>query len=599
MRDTSTTRTRLASARPGARGTDRASAQEARRRMNRAAERSGSRKAASGRHGHSEWADIAERLRTLFTAPQMNYKAILLITFLLVGLGLTMVLSSSMVTSRAAEHSVWAEFAKQAMIVAVGLVGFWVALRLKPGHIERLAPWLLGLSVVLLLIVLIPGVGVGADEVGSNSWLRFGSVGVQPSEVAKLALAVWGSSIVSRQVRRNPTIFGSFGAFAAASAVILGLVLLQKDLGMMLTVGIVLLAIVFFAGVSSVLLASLAGIFAVVVSIAIMAQSFRSNRITTWMDALFLRFSDQSIKGSSYQSYQGMLSLSDGGLTGAGLGQSRAKWFYLPEAKNDFIFAIVGEELGWIGAVIVIALFAALALFGIKSALAQADPFYKMLAATLTIGVIVQAFYNMGYVMGFLPVTGIQLPMISAGGTSAIITLFTMGLLANCARHEPATISSMQHEGLPLIDRLMLLPLPKTPRSPGEQRRVERRTTPRRYGAPVTGRAGTPGFRGQDVRREQERRAASTRRVLGDAYPGSAPEDRSDRTGSAGRTAGRTRASRFSASATPRATSYDGRRRTQLPPPRSGSSRADRTPSSGGRDQQTPGQQRPPRRRNY
>src|SRR5699024_2594995 len=120
--------------------------------------------------------------------------------------------------------------------------------------------------------------------------------------------------------------------------------------------------------------------------------------------------------------------------------------YYLPEAKNDFIFAIIGEELGWVGASLVVVLFAVLGWFGIRTALAQADPFLSMLAATLTLGIVVQALYNISYVVGLMPMTGIQLPLISAGGTSMVITLGSLGLLANCARHEPKAISSMQHE---------------------------------------------------------------------------------------------------------------------------------------------------------
>lgn len=465
---------------------------------------------------------VARQLQT----PQTNYKAIMLITLALVGLGLVMVLSSSMVVSRSTQNSVWTEFLKQAAMVGIGLVGFWVALRLRAATIRRAAPLLLLVAIALLLLLF--GAGVGEEEVGNNSWLRYGAIGVQPSEVAKLALAVWGSVWVAKNARSSADIRQVLGLFIAASAVVVGLVLLQKDLGMMFTVGIVVFAVIFFAGVSSRALAVAGAIMGVLLVGAIATQSFRSNRISTWIDALFLSFDSASVKGSSYQTYQGILSLSDGGLTGAGLGQSRAKWFYLPEAKNDFIFAIIGEELGWIGAIGVVVLFALLAWFGIRTALAQADPFRRLLAATLTVGVVVQAFYNMGYVMGMLPVTGIQLPMISAGGTSAVITLFSMGLLANCARHEPEAISSMQHEGRPWFDRVLRVPepLPYAQSVQSAQRRIERRTTPQRYGEPVTRRPPTPGSGGRDALRERER----TR--VRDVGP-----------------------------------SYDGRRRTELPPP--------------------------------
>lgn len=302
---------------------------------------------------------------------------------------------------------------------------------------------------------------------------------------------------------------------------------------MMMSVGIVLLALVFFAGVNQRVFGMFLGLIAVVGVGAIMTQAYRSARITTWMDTFLLRFSDSSTQGSAYQSHQGILSLSDGGLTGLGLGQSRAKWFYLPEATNDFIFAVVGEELGFLGAIAVVLLFALLGWFGIHTALAHTDPFMRMLSATLTLGVVVQAFINIGYVIGYMPVTGIQLPLISAGGSSAVITLVAMGLLCNCARHEPATVSSMQHEGRPLIDRMLGLREP-LPVIAGSERRVERRNTKQQFGDPVTRQRGGAGRAGQDARRERDRVEESRRRVGADTYE----------------------------------RDYDGRRRSSLPPAR-------------------------------
>ena len=459
-------------------------------------------------------------LQRKFTAqlatPQLNYKVLLGVTVCLTGLGLVMVLSSSMVTSYASGASVFSEFIKQAVVVFIGLIVMWFALRMRPQTIRKYSPWLLVIAVGMLLAVLIPGVGVGADEVGSNSWIRIGPIGVQPSEVAKMALAVWGAATVSYRARATQRLNTGLGAFIAVSAVILILVMAQKDLGMMFSVGIVVAALMFFAGVDRRVFFALLAVVGLFGAFAITQASFRGARITTWKDALTLNFGETTTQGAAYQSHQGILSLSDGGLFGAGLGQSRAKWFYLPEAKNDFIFAIVGEELGMFGAVFVVILFGMLGWFGIRTAMAQADPFLRLLAATLTIGISVQAFFNMGYVVGLLPVTGIQLPLISAGGSSAIITLLSMGLLCNCARNEPETVSSMQHEGRPLIDRILLLPEPQGYKA-GEQRRTQRRETAYSYGTPVT-RPQPGGSRGsQDVRRERDRVEESIRRVGGES----------------------------------------------------------------------------------
>lgn len=455
---------------------------------------------------------LRDKIRAYLGRPQTNYYMLLLVSFVLVAFGLVMVQSSSMVVSYAQDSSAFAEFLKQAAIVFVGLIGMWFAMRLRPTTIQMLAPWMLAIAFVLLIAVLF--IGVGGEEVGSNSWIRLGPVGVQPSEAAKLALAVWGATVVSKAMRQTHRFNSVLGPFLTVSAAILALVLLQKDLGMMLTVGIVVVAIMFFSGVNSRALLAALAVIAVTGIASIVAQSFRSARISTWLSTLSLNFPESTTQGAAYQSYQGILSLSDGGLTGAGLGQSRAKWFYLPEAKNDFIFAVIGEELGILGTIGVVVLFALLGWFGIRTAMAQVDPFLRLLAATLTVGIVAQAFYNMGYVVGFFPMTGVQLPLISAGGSSAIITLVSLGLLCNCARHEPAAISSMQHEGRCRFDRIFMLPEPQ-PYVPGIQRRVERRTTTEHYGEPVTRQQRSAGRSGQDVRRERDRVEQSMQRVGG------------------------------------------------------------------------------------
>ena len=290
------------------------------------------------------FASLQRKVSAQLATPQLNYKVLMVVTACLTVLGLIMVLSSSMVTSYASGASVFGEFIKQAMVVVIGLVVMWFALRMRPETVRKYSPSLLVIAILMLIAVLIPGIGVGGDEVGSNSWIRIGPIGVQPSEVAKLALAVWGAATVSYRARATQRLNTGLGAFIAISAVIMLLVLFQKDLGMMFSVGIVVAALMFFAGVDKRVFFTMLGSVALLGVFAISRKSFRGARITTWKDALTLNFGDTTTQGAAYQSHQGILSLSDGGLFGAGLGQSRAKWFYLPEAKNDFIFAIVGEE---------------------------------------------------------------------------------------------------------------------------------------------------------------------------------------------------------------------------------------------------------------
>lgn len=448
----------------------------------------------------SAWAGLREKWRRLLASPQLDYKVILVVTGILVALGLIVALSSSMVTSRTVEGgTVFSEFLKQAQMVIIGLLAMWFALWIRPARVRELAPVLLLVAVFLLVLVLFFGVG---DDIGSKSWLSLGPVTFQPSELAKLALAVWGSAAVAVHTRRSPDVRGGLSALLLVFPVIVVLVIAQKDLGMTMSLGMVGLTLLLFSGVSGRLFGVVTGVLAVLAALSITSLGYRSDRIATWIDTVQLNLDGASGQDTAYQARQGLYSLSDGGMFGQGLGQSRAKWDYLPEATNDYVFAIIGEELGIVGAGIVILLFALLGWFGIRTATRQTDPFLRLLAATLTVSVVGQAFYNIGYVVGLVPVTGVQLPLLSAGGTSAVITLTTLGLLASCARHEPETVSSMQHEGRPLIDRILMLREP-TVHISGADHRERVRARPRRYGDTVTNRpvplSGDPDARRRDA----------------------------------------------------------------------------------------------------
>lgn len=297
-----------------------------------------------------------------------------------------------------------------------------------------------------------------------------------------MAIAVWGAAYLADQKTTAPWRENKFVRFTGVGIAMFGLIILQGDLGMGLTIASVIALVLFFSGIpiGYLVVSAVVGVLGLV-GVAF-SGGFRSSRITVYIDALLGHFDDT--RDTAFQSYQGFLSLADGGATGVGVGQSRAKWFYLPEATNDFIFAVVGEELGLWGGAMLILLFGMLGYFGLRAARRNSDQFISLMAATLTTGVVVQAFINVAYVIGLAPVTGIQLPMISSGGTSAVITLASMGLLANCARHEPEAISAMQSYGRLSIDRLLRLPEPLTARPPRRGRQQRQPVTQRRPARP-------------------------------------------------------------------------------------------------------------------
>lgn len=395
----------------------------------------------------------------LDSRPLIDYTMIRSIVLVLAGLGVVMVMSSSMATSFADSESVWGVAIRQTVMVIGGLIAFWVALKTPPERLRSFSAVLMAASVILLILVLTP-LGTGREEVGSQSWIVLGPLRLQPSEVARVAIAMWGAKVLEH---RNPQrLFqanNGFLAFFIVAAICVALIAAQGDMGMALSFAVVVAFILIFAGVpkKAIVYLGIGGAFSLIV--AFLSGGFRSARFHVYFDALRGHFDDT--QGIAFQSHQGFLSLADGHIFGVGLGQSRAKWFYLPEARNDFIFAIIGEELGLWGGTLVISLFALLGFFGFRTARRAQSQYQTLMAAALTAAVVSQAFVNIGYVIGLLPVTGIQLPMLSAGGTSAVITLGAMGVLANVARHEPDAISAMQNYGRPVFDRMLGIQEPR------------------------------------------------------------------------------------------------------------------------------------------
>lgn len=293
--------------------------------------------------------------------------------------------------------------------------------------------------------------------------------------------------------------------------VFFGAMIAEGNLGVAMTFAVVVGFTLFFAGINwRVIALAVTGAFVGLIFV-FLGGGYRGERFTTFFGAFTGNFTDT--RGSAFQSYQGFLSLADGSLTGVGIGQSRAKWFYLPEAKNDFVFAIIGEELGLFGGVLVILMFVILGIFGLRTAMRAQNQFQSLLAATLTATVASQAFYNISYVIGLMPMTGVQLPLISSGGTSTVVTLGAMGLLASVARHEPEAVSYMQSYGRPLFDRVLMIPEPtvavpsaraaaggqrsrersgrRQPARRPQQTRPEQRRADQRFGTAVTSRSRT------------------------------------------------------------------------------------------------------------
>ena len=399
--------------------------------------------------------------RTRFGAwlgrPMTSFHLIIAVAALLVSLGLIMVLSASGVHSYDEDGSPWVIFGKQLIWTLVGLFAFYAAMRMRVQTMRSLAFTGFAFSIVLLVLVLIPGIGKEAN--GSRGWFVIAGLSMQPSELAKIAFAIWGAHLLAARRMERASLREMLIPLVPAAVIALALIVAQPDLGQTVSLGIILLALLWYAGLP--LRVFLSSLFAVVVSAAVlaMAEGYRSDRVMSWLNP------GADSQGSGYQAKQARFALANGGVFGDGLGQGTAKWNYLPNAHNDFIFAIIGEELGFIGAAGLLCLFGLFAYTGMRIARRSADPFLRLLTATATMWVLGQVFINVGYVIGLLPVTGLQLPLISAGGTSTATTLLIIGVIANAARHEPEAVAALRAGREDRVNRMLRLPLPQ-PYSP-------------------------------------------------------------------------------------------------------------------------------------
>jgi cell division protein FtsW len=345
-------------------------------------------------------------------------------------IGLVMVGSASPIISMSLYGSSWGILIRQVMWMGLGIVAFYVLSRVDYRKWRRIrVPLLIG-TLLLLVVVLVPGIGVTSG--GSSRWVGFGQFRIQPSELMKLALAVFAADLLTRRVGQlheaKRVVVPILGVLGISSI----LILKQPDMGTALVMACIAFGVMFMGGVHMKPIVKVLGAFAVLATIVGLADPYRRDRILSFINP----GAHQS--GSGYQVWQSLIGLGSGHLTGLGLGGGRQKWGLLPNAHTDFIFSVLGEELGLVGAVVVLGLFFALAWYGLRVAALAPDRFGSLMAVAITVWITSQAVINIGAVIGVLPVTGIPLPFISFGGSSLVINLAALGILMNIAAQERA-----------------------------------------------------------------------------------------------------------------------------------------------------------------
>ena len=342
--------------------------------------------------------------------------------------GLTMVLSAGSVSAAQGYggNSFW-YFQRQILYAVVGIVAALAVARLRPS-VWKVAglPVLLG-AMALMLVAAHPS--SGSSLYGASRWIDLGPITVQPSELAKLGLVAVAAAIVTNKWNRRDEplqLVFPLGLIVGAVAM-LGLA--QRDLGTTLILCGLVLVILFAAGVRLRYLAIAGGAGLATAMLLIVGETYRRTR---FFDAWLNPWADR--QGNGYQLIQGLIAMGSGGWFGTGLGTSRAKWDFLPNAHSDFIYAVIGEELGLIGAIVVLVAFAVLIYAGVRIALHARGTFERLLAAGIIGWIGLQAIINMGAVTGLLPITGVPLPLVSFGGTALVVTLVGIGMLASVAR---------------------------------------------------------------------------------------------------------------------------------------------------------------------
>ncbi|MEO7233734.1 MAG: putative lipid II flippase FtsW [Lapillicoccus sp.] len=363
-------------------------------------------------------------------SPVTSYYVLLGTTAILVVIGLVMVLSASMITSYRVDGSTFTVFLDQAKFAVIGVVGAVVASRLPVRWYKRLAlPALLGALVLQALVFTKLGVSVN----GNRNWVKIlPGVQLQPSELVKLGLILVGAAVLTKKRKLLGRLRHVVIPFLIPIVLVtVGLVLVGHDLGTALILIGIVAALLFVSGVPARFFLLAAGMFAVMAMGFVVTNQNRMDRITSWLGNC------DNADGTCYQSIHGLYALADGGWWGVGLGASKEKWSWLPEAHNDFIFAIIGEELGLPGTFVILLLFTLLAWGCYRLTQRSRDQFVRVATAGVMAWILIQAIINIGAVIGLLPVIGVPLPLVSAGGSALVTTLLALGMLLSFARNEP------------------------------------------------------------------------------------------------------------------------------------------------------------------
>ena len=366
----------------------------------------------------------------LLARPELPYFLIIWSTIFLCALGLTMVLSSSTVTSLQESGNTYSIFIKQFFFLIIGsFAAFW-AFRVRGAIWPFIARYALSISIVILLLPFVPFLGKNIN--GNRNWIEIAGFTLQPSEFAKFGLILW-CSLRLRTLVQEPGTKNLILLLAPGLVAIELLILLERDLGTALLVLIIFGGILFVSGAPIKHFLALITLGAIIGGALILSSDYRMSRF----EALFNPFDERYYKFAGWQPAHSIMGLASGGLWGSGLGASKQKWANLAEAHTDFIFSVIGEELGLLGTLLVLVLYAALIYSILRVAIKTKDDFSRYVTAGIACWFIAQVVVNIGSVTSVIPVIGVTLPFISYGGSSLLANLIAVGFVLSVARRTP------------------------------------------------------------------------------------------------------------------------------------------------------------------
>lgn len=374
-------------------------------------------------------------VKRLFGRESADYVVMVSMVFFLVIFGLVMVLSSSFVGSALGnDGNFFATFFRQVMWVLLGIPAMLVISRFPARALKKLAPTIFLVALLLQGLVFTP---LGITSGGNTNWVNIAGFTGQPSEILKVAMIIWMAAILADRIDQVEDYRTLMRPLGLGVLIALSLVMMGQDLGTMGVMVVIALGIVFLAGARLSHLFTVVAVIAAGVAMLAMLSPSRINRIMTW----FSGCTEEDYLGTCWQIVHSTYALGSGGVLGVGLGNSRAKWSWLPHAETDFIFAIVGEELGLIGTSMVIISFVILAVVMARLVRAQPDPFARLVTGGVMVWLIGQALINIAVVLEVLPVLGVPLPFMSVGGSALMASLIGIGVVMSVNRHDAISVT--------------------------------------------------------------------------------------------------------------------------------------------------------------